>query len=95
MKESSIQAAILRYLNGLPESKFYNMHGSGWQGAGRPDLIGCYRGRFVAIEVKRPGEAPTKLQEHELQLWGMTGAVTMVATSLAEVKEMIGRLDKA
>lgn len=30
------------------------VHGSAFQKAGVPDIIGCYRGRFVALEVKLP-----------------------------------------
>lgn len=30
--------------------------------AGVPDIIACMSGRFVAIEVKRPGKRPTLLQ---------------------------------
>lgn len=31
--------------------------------AGVPDIIGSYKGLFVGLEVKRPGNALTKLQE--------------------------------
>lgn len=93
-REASVQTSILNYLGSLkPKGKFYNMHGNGWQGRGRPDIIGCYKGRFIAIEVKRPGEEPTKLQRHELNLWDMTEAITMVATSVEDVKKMIEELD--
>lgn len=95
-RESSIQTGILNYLETLrPKGKFYNMQGNAWQGAGRPDIIGCYKGRFIAIEVKRPGEEPTKLQRHELNLWDMTEAITMVATSVADVKKMIEELNSS
>lgn len=30
--------------------------------AGIPDLLICWQGRFIAIELKRPGESPTPLQ---------------------------------
>lgn len=29
---------------------------------GSSDLIGCYRGRFTAVEIKRPGQKPTTEQ---------------------------------
>lgn len=32
---------------------------------GVPDIIGCYKGRFFAIEVKREGKKLTPLQERQ------------------------------
>jgi len=84
----------LKYLNSRPNCKAYNMHGSRWQGAGRPDIIACYRGRFLAIEVKRPGGKITKLQEYELLTWEYAGAVTAVVTSVEGVREIIKKLDR-
>ena len=94
VKEPSIQAAILKYLNSVQGCKAYNMHGSRWQGSGRPDIIACYRGRFLAIEVKRTGGKITKLQEYELLTWSYAGAVTAVVTSVEEVREIIKKLDR-
>jgi Holliday junction resolvase len=45
--------------------------------AGTPDLIACIAGRFYAIEVKRPGEKPTALQEYRLAQWRKAGAVAV------------------
>lgn len=45
------------------------------------DFLGCYKGRFFAIETKRPGEVPTARQTAEIQrirdaggfaIWGDT-----------------------
>ena len=89
-REASIQSAILRYLKSLGRHcRTFNVHGNAWQGAGEPDIHACYRGRMIVIEVKRPGEKPTKLQEHALRKWAEAGAVTMVATSVEDVRKMI------
>ena len=34
----------------------------GFGKSGMPDRIGCYQGMLFALEVKRPGKAPTALQ---------------------------------
>lgn len=47
------------------------------------------------IEVKRPGEEPTKLQKHRLMQWAEVGAVVAVAERVDDVKKMIARLDRA
>jgi hypothetical protein len=39
-------------------------------GGGCPDLLVCYRGRNVLLEVKRPGEKPNPLQIEFHALWG-------------------------
>lgn len=36
--------------------------GTGFGTNGIPDIIGCYKGRFFGIEVKRPGKKPTPMQ---------------------------------
>lgn len=38
---------------------WFKVHGSAYQAAGIPDLIGCDRGRLFGIEVKEPGAKST------------------------------------
>ena len=42
-------------------------HGFGKSGV--PDIVGCWFGKFIGIEVKRPGKAPTERQ------WGILNAI--------------------
>lgn len=39
------------------------------------DIIGCYRGRFFAIEVKAPGKKPTARQWFTLEKIRSTGGI--------------------
>jgi hypothetical protein len=74
---------IKKYLNDLCVWYFCPfMAGRGK--AGVPDIIACFNGRFVAIEVKRPGKKPTPLQIRRLleieraggfALWGDAATV--------------------
>lgn len=58
---------------------------------GVSDLIGCTKyGRFIAIEVKRPGEKPTKEQTHFLNRIRDNGGIAILAYSVEEVR---GRLE--
>ena len=59
--ESAIVARIQKRLK-LTGGWFIKVHGGAFQAAGVPDILGCFKGRFVAFEVKRPGCKPTKLQ---------------------------------
>lgn len=88
MRESSIHERILAYLATLPRCKARKTHGSSYS-AGWPDIVGCLRGRMFLIEVKRPGEQATKIQDRELADWRLSGAVTAVVTSVDEVRTMI------
>ena len=45
------------------------------------DFLGCYRGRFFAIETKAPGKKPTLLQTAELQRVGEAMGKTFVISS--------------
>ena len=52
MKESDIVKAILKYLKTEPDCFCWKEHGGMYGTAGIPDIICCYRGKFVAFEVK-------------------------------------------
>jgi penicillin-binding protein-related factor A (putative recombinase) len=58
-------------------------------GSGRPDLIGCYRGRAFAFEVKVPGGKPTELQLKQLKEWADSGAISAVVYSVDDVKRAL------
>lgn len=86
--EASITRAILKYLNSLPGCRAIKSFGSGRR-AGEPDIYCVYRGRFFALEVKRPGGKPTRLQALTLEKWERAGAVAAVVHSVAEVRAII------
>jgi hypothetical protein len=88
-ERSSITTACLRYLNRLSGSRWLKTHGSGYGVIGQPDILGCYHGRLVMIEIKTPGKRPTARQEHELFAWGQAGALTGWATSPAECRSLL------
>jgi len=58
-----------------------------------PDLIGCYDGRFFAIEVKRPGPKTHKdrieRQSVELEKIRKKGGLAGFATSVQEALEIL------
>ena len=89
MREATIQRRILDYLNSLPGCRAVNNHGNGYQGAGRPDIFACYRGRFLVLEVKNEKGQPTKLQLHELAKWQAAGAVAGIVRSVDDVRKLI------
>ena len=64
-RESALVGRITRRLRATPGCYFRNIHGDQYH-AGIPDIVGCLRGNFFAIEVKREGQKPSKIQQQEL-----------------------------
>ncbi len=88
MKESSIENDILDYLNYMG-GMFWRTHTGKNPPCtpGVPDIVGVRDGRFIAVEVKRPGEKTTAKQDAFLVRLRGCKAKAFVATSLAEVQE--------
>ena len=88
-KEQDIQTSIMSYIKsigGLPIKQ--NQIGIYGQ-AGVPDIIACIKGRFVGIEVKRPGQKPKPIQEAFLNAIKKKGGVGLWADNLDKVKDTL------
>ncbi len=59
---------------------------------GTPDLIACYKGKFICCEVKRPKNKPTIWQKQALEEWREAGAIAFVATSIEDVEKELNSL---
>ena len=57
--------------------------------AGTSDILACYKGRFLAIECKEPGNTTTQLQEDFLQRVANAEGIAMVAYSVDDVIKFI------
>jgi len=90
--EASVVSAILKHLNSRPDTYARKTTGT-TRSRGWPDIVGCHRGRFLALEVKRPGGSygATPLQAAELTKWARAGAIAGVVTSVEETIEALKR----
>lgn len=91
-KEQDIQTKIMDYISsigGLPV-KFNNI--GIYAKAGVSDILACIKGRFVAIEVKKPGNKPSKLQENFINGVNSIGGLAFWADNLDDVKEKLKEL---
>src|SRR3990167_5992391 len=93
--EKDIQASILEYLHakriffwkehsgGLPmeNGKYFIPIGL----KGKADILGIYHGRFLAIEVKRPGGILSEDQSYFIRRILEEGGIAFVATSIDDV----------
>jgi hypothetical protein len=49
------------------------------------DFLGCYKGRFFAIETKRPGEKPTERQTMVMQQIKDAGGFSCWGDNIADI----------
>ncbi len=61
--------------------------------SGIPDILMCYKGAFIAIELKTSAGVATKLQLHELDMIVRAGGNSRVCRSVREVVEFIEAID--
>ncbi len=90
MLESKIQAKIIKYL----KKETYCIKTISTNKSGVPDLICCYKGIFIAFEVKASGKEKTvsELQQHHIQEIIKNGGLAFIVSSLEEVENIIRRI---
>ena len=89
MKEKTITNQILKHLKSLPECFAFKEHGGLYGTSGIPDIIVCYKGKFVAFEVKTENGKLSKLQEVTIRKIQSAQGLTFKVTSLDEVKTIL------
>lgn len=84
---------FLRRLQPVPYLFFPATGGYGRSGI--PDVVGCWAGRFFAIECKAEGKLnnTTALQERELELIREAGGIAFVYDGTMTEEELINRLE--
>ena len=94
MLERDIVTAIKKYLASLGSDVFFwKEHGSVYGTNGVPDIICCYKGRFLGLECKLPGGRLTKLQKRVIEKINRAGGVACRVESVEDVKRVIERVD--
>ena len=89
MKEKTITNQILKYLKSLSECFAFKEHGGLYGTSGIPDIIVCYKGKFLAFEVKTEKGKLSKLQEITIEKIRNAKGVAFKVTSLEEAKEIL------
>jgi len=94
MNESTLTRQILAALRDRG-GWWFKTHGSAYQMAGVPDIIGCYKGRFIAFEVKIPGGEfkLSKRQRFILSRIDYNGGYSNVVSSKRGALEALDALD--
>lgn len=94
MKEQAYQKKIIDFLK---SKGAYVVKIISASQAGVPDVICCYRGRFVAVEVKRPETVRnvSRLQVYNLDKIQEAGGIGFVAYSKEQVAKVLEAIDEA
>jgi len=56
---------------------------------GVPDIIACVNGRFIAIELKRPGKDLSDLQRYNFDLIKRNGGQTYMINNLEDASKIV------
>lgn len=88
--ETLFQEQVLKYLKETIGGYWIKIHVSSFTSRGVPDVIGSYKGRFIAFELKRPDGKGTvsKLQEYNIKLINEAGGYACVIQSMEQLKEL-------
>ena len=92
MNEKDLIAKISNYLKSVNDLFFWKEHGGQYGTAGIPDLIVCYKGKFIAFEAKVGKNKATPLQDATIKRIIKAGGYALVVRTLDEVKEIIEAL---
>lgn len=84
--EGKVKAAVKRWLTERGIWHFLPVS-NGMGSMGIPDVICCWRGRFLAIECKAPGKRlnTTELQDHQIARIHKAGGAAIVVDDVAQL----------
>lgn len=67
-----------------PQRRCYRVRHGVHRSVGIPDIIGIWKGRFLAIEVKAPKSYPSPDQRAVIERINQEGGIAFVARSIAD-----------
>jgi len=93
-RETAIQRQVLDYLylRRIPATRNQSGHvhvGGSWINLGAPgwpDIIACWKGHFLGIEVKKPGEQPSPEQRRVHAELAAAGAFILIVHSIGDLE---------
>ena len=94
MTENQIQSSIIKYLESRG-AVVINQMASGGQKRGISDLTACYKGKYIALEIKKPKGTYdlTLAQQVFINKVRKAGGIAGKFTSISEVKELLDNID--
>lgn len=90
-QESLFQKKVIKYLETLGNDVWFVKYWGGgiYTKAGIPDLLICYKGNFIALELKAPNGRVSKLQEVNINKINIAGgyAIALYPQNFEEFKK--------
>lgn len=77
MTEKQFQTKVIKWLTNI-NAYVVNVWGGGYQTAGIPDLLVCYEGKYLAIELKTEKGKVSVLQKWNIQKIKDAGGVAII-----------------
>jgi len=92
--EKKVKDKVVAILKAYEAYYFYPVT-SGYGASGVPDIVGCYKEKFFAIECKANKNTPTALQERNMQKIRESGGVAIVVNedNIKDVEVMLDELE--
>lgn len=93
MREKIVEKSIKNYLF-TKGAYFFKVHGSAFMEAGIPDIVACYKGLFIGIEVKAPGKdsGQSDVQKVHDKNIKKAGGIYILADCLEDVTNVLEEL---
>ena len=91
MREKTIENNIKTYLKSKG-AYYFKHHGNQYSQVGVPDIIACYKGRFIGIEVKNETGKTSPLQDVNIQQIKNAGGISFVARRVEDVRKVIDNI---
>lgn len=92
MRESTIVKHIQDWAKAQPDVWIVKLHGEPFQVNGLPDLLLCYRGHFIGLEVKVPGDESEPIQAWTAGEIRFAGGTAECVHSLEEAVAVLNRV---
>ena len=91
MREKIVENKIKNYLKSKG-AYYVKYFGNSFSQVGVPDILVCYKGKFIGIEVKNEKGKTSPLQDINLQQIKDAGGISFVARSVEDVKKVIDNI---
>jgi hypothetical protein len=93
------EAKIVRRIQKLIREKggrSFKIHGGDnpFQEVGIPDLLVCYKGYFLGLEVGQPGKRARPMQSKVLREIEAAGGTAAVVTTVKEVRRLLAAIER-
>ena len=94
--EKKVKTKVVAILKELGAYYFYPITG-GYGASGVPDIVGCYKGRFFAIECKAGKGKTTALQDKNIAQIIAQGGLAIVVNedNMEDVNELLRHIERS